>query len=181
MAESEFEGNYTQQTPDIQQLLYERWKHILDISDKDRERFSTLSKGLEDATSSDDPALLKCTISNHVLNNFGAMAMMKIPSLPIPTPEEVRIHRFMDSCAFKSTISCVGGLVLGGIFGLFTASVDPLSTVTGTETVSARTIAKEMYERSISHGKNFAVIGALFAGTECMLESVRRTVYSLIN
>lgn len=63
--------------------------------------------------------------------------------------------------------------MLGGVFGLFTASIDPLSTVTGAEAVSVKTVAKEMYARAVSHGKNFAVIGALFAGTECGLESVR--------
>lgn len=64
-------------------------------------------------------------------------------------------------------------MVLGGVFGLFTASIDPLSTVTGTETATTRTVAKEMYARAISHGKNFAVIGGLFAGTECALETAR--------
>ncbi|KAL5968434.1 Mitochondrial import inner membrane translocase subunit Tim22, partial [Taenia solium] len=67
------------------------------------------------------------------------------------------------------------GLVLGGVFGLFTASIDPLSTVTGKEAVSVKTVAKEMYARAVSHGKNFAVIGALFAGTECGLESRGRS------
>lgn len=62
---------------------------------------------------------------------------------------------------------------MGGVFGLFTASIDPLSTVTGTDTVTTKAVVKEMYARAVSHGKNFAVIGGLFAGTECALETVR--------
>ena len=37
------------------------------------------------------------------------MKMMKVLSTPLPSPEEVLVHKFVDSCAFKSTISCVGG------------------------------------------------------------------------
>ena len=84
----------------------------------------------------------------------------------------LRLHSAVSAVIIGHSLSCLG-LILGGLFGLFTASVDPLSTVTGVETVSTKTVAKEMYARAVSHGKNFAVIGALFAATECALESVR--------
>uniref|UniRef100_A0A5K3EP03 Mitochondrial import inner membrane translocase subunit TIM22 n=1 Tax=Mesocestoides corti TaxID=53468 RepID=A0A5K3EP03_MESCO len=162
-----------EQSVDVQSLLRERYKHILDLSDRDIQRLSSLSNGFRVAMETDDPLLLKRTISDHITKNIGSLVMMKVPTIPLLSPDEVRVHQVMDSCAFKSAISCAGGLVLGGIFGLFTASIDPLSTVTGTETVSTKTVAKEMYARAVSHGKNFAVIGALFAGTECALESYR--------
>lgn len=69
------------------------------------------------------------------------------------------------------SVFVVLGFALGGAFGLFTAGVDPMSTMT-TETPTTRMVLKEMKNRSLSYGKNFAMIGAMFAGTECLLESV---------
>lgn len=66
---------------------------------------------------------------------------------------------------------CLAGFALGGVFGLFTAGVDPMSTMT-TETPTTRMVLQEMKNRSLSYGKNFAMVGAMFAGTECLLESV---------
>ena len=65
------------------------------------------------------------------------------------------------------------GFAFGGLFGLFTASVDPMSTIAGAnETPTTRMVLKEMKSRVWSTGKNFATIGALYAGTECTIESV---------
>ena len=63
------------------------------------------------------------------------------------------------------------GFGLGGLFGLFTAGVDPMSTMS-TETPTTRMVLKEMRARFWSYGKNFAIVGAMFAGTECCLETV---------
>jgi len=60
---------------------------------------------------------------------------------------------------------------MGAAFGLFTAGIDP--NITGNETPTAKLVLKEMKMRTISYGKNFALIGAMFAGTECLIESVR--------
>ena len=62
------------------------------------------------------------------------------------------------------------GCVIGGAFGLFTAGIDP--NITGTETPTVRLVLQEMKVRTVSYAKNFALIGAMFAGTECMIESV---------
>ncbi|KAM3179578.1 hypothetical protein ACTXT7_000313 [Hymenolepis weldensis] len=161
------------QSAELQRLMRERYKHVLEMSDEDRERLRKFHIDLNTAVNSDNPNDLKACISNYVIQNRGKVMTMKLPTLPLPSPEEVSVHRFMEGCAFKSVISCVGGMVLGSVFGLFTASIDPLSTVTGTETATTRTVAKEMYARAVSHGKNFAVIGGLFAGTECALETAR--------
>lgn len=60
---------------------------------------------------------------------------------------------------------------MGGAFGLFTAGVDPMSTIS-TETPTTRMVLREMKSRSLSYGKNFALVGCMFAGTECIIESV---------
>jgi len=59
---------------------------------------------------------------------------------------------------------------MGAAFGLFTAGIDP--NITGTETPTVSLVAKEMKVRTVSYAKNFAVLGAMFAGTECLIESV---------
>ncbi|KAK7506040.1 hypothetical protein BaRGS_00002762 [Batillaria attramentaria] len=91
----------------------------------------------------------------------------------MPRPrEEILVQSVFESCAFKSGMSCVLGFALGGVFGLFTAGVDPMSTMT-TETPTTRMVLQEMKNRSLSYGKNFALVGFMFAGTECLLESYR--------
>ena len=44
----------------------------------------------------------------------------------------------MDSCGFKTALSCVAGAGFGLVFGLFTAAVDP--NITGTETPTTRLV-----------------------------------------
>merc|ERR1711893_449946 len=98
-----------------------------------------------------------------------------VPNVGIPQPprhpQEVRIQAVIDSCAFKTTASCVLGGLLGAAFGLFTAGIDP--NITGTETPTVKLVMKEMKFRTVSYAKNFALIGAMFAGTECAIESYR--------
>lgn len=61
---------------------------------------------------------------------------------------------------------------MGAAFGLFTAGIDP--NITGSETPTVRLVMQEMKARTVSYAKNFAVIGFMFAGTECLIESVRK-------
>ncbi|GAA6103353.1 mitochondrial import inner membrane translocase subunit Tim22 [Tachysurus ichikawai] len=99
-------------------------------------------------------------------------------ALPNPhkTDEQKMIERGMESCAFKATLACVGGFVLGGAFGVFTAGIDtnvgfdpkdPLKTPT------AREVLRDMGQRGMSYAKNFAIVGAMFSCTECIIESHR--------
>ena len=62
---------------------------------------------------------------------------------------------------------------MGAIFGVFTASVDPLHTINPHKIPSAREIAREMGTRAFSTGKNFALLGILFSAFECNIESYR--------
>ena len=65
--------------------------------------------------------------------------------------------------------------MLGGAFGLFTAGLDPAITDDPTKQ-TAKEAAKEMTQRARSYAKNFAVVGAMFAGTECLLETVNKII-----
>ncbi|KAL3994421.1 Tim17/Tim22/Tim23/Pmp24 family protein [Acanthocheilonema viteae] len=101
----------------------------------------------------------------------------QIFTLPEMTREELIFSRLMENCVCKSTFAAVAGFGLGVVFGLFTASVDPQATMAfGTDPSKIPTL-KEMWleskSRMRSYGKNFASIGFLFTGTECLVESYR--------
>ena len=72
------------------------------------------------------------------------------------------------------TINYFSGYVLGAGFGIFTAGLDTSmpTSVTGQVDTSARAVFREMGQRASSYGKNFGVVGAMFSGTECVVESV---------
>ena len=89
------------------------------------------------------------------------------------SPQEKTMMAAMESCPFKCVISGVGGLGLGAIFGIFTASVDPMSTLNPNKVPTIREIAVEMRTRAWSTGKNFAVLGIIFSAFECNIESYR--------
>ncbi|XP_059573485.1 mitochondrial import inner membrane translocase subunit Tim22 [Alligator mississippiensis] len=98
-------------------------------------------------------------------------------ALPAAPPADSRLaERLAESCGFKGALACVGGLVLGGAFGVFTAGIDtnvgfdpkdPLRTPT------AREVLRDMGQRGVSYAKNFAIVGAVFSCTECLVESYR--------
>ncbi|XP_056602112.1 mitochondrial import inner membrane translocase subunit Tim22 [Triplophysa dalaica] len=109
------------------------------------------------------------------IKDLNPTVMGAMPS-PHKTNEQKMIERGMESCAFKSLIACVGGFVLGGAFGVFTAGIDsnvgfdpkdPLRTPT------AREVLKDMGQRGMSYAKNFAIVGAMFSCSECIIESHR--------
>ncbi|CAI9544814.1 unnamed protein product [Staurois parvus] len=95
---------------------------------------------------------------------------------PIKSDEQKMMERVMESCAFKAALACVGGFVLGGAFGVFTAGID---TNVGFDpkdpyrTPTAKEVLKDMGQRGMSYAKNFAIVGAMFSCTECLVESYR--------
>ncbi|XP_058797016.1 mitochondrial import inner membrane translocase subunit Tim22 [Phymastichus coffea] len=90
----------------------------------------------------------------------------------IKTYEEKMIEKAMESCVFKSIMSYVVGFGLGAALGLFTSSVNPnVAAVEKQQT--AREIFAEMKMTTLSYAKNFAVIGFLFSGVECVIETYR--------
>lgn len=92
------------------------------------------------------------------------------------------IFTFFQVCTFLfyvvqtlTLVFLITGFVLGGAFGVFTAGIDtnvgfdpkdPLRTPT------AREVLKDMGQRGMSYAKNFAIVGAMFSCTECIIESV---------
>ncbi|NXU55179.1 TIM22 translocase, partial [Turnix velox] len=102
-------------------------------------------------------------------------ALGGIPSPP-KSKEQKMVEQAMESCAFKAVLACVGGFVLGGAFGVFTAGID---TNVGFDpkdpyrTPTAKEVLKDMGQRGISYAKNFAIVGAMFSCTECVVESYR--------
>lgn len=85
------------------------------------------------------------------------------------------VEAAFESCAFKSVMSCVLGYGLGAAIGLFSSSVNPniSDPLAAEKQQTAREIFREMRQATHSYGKNFAVIGGVFAAVECVIESVR--------
>ncbi|XP_061608587.1 mitochondrial import inner membrane translocase subunit Tim22 [Phyllopteryx taeniolatus] len=133
------------------------------------------------APSMESPPIQYSMVLDHLIGdkrtvkdlNPGVMGGLPVPS---KSEEQKMIERAMESCAFKTLLACVGGFVLGGAFGVFTAGIDtnvgfdpkdPLRTPT------AREVLKDMGQRGMSYAKNFAIVGAMFSCTECIIESHR--------
>ncbi|KAJ3276144.1 Mitochondrial import inner membrane translocase subunit tim22 [Borealophlyctis nickersoniae] len=97
---------------------------------------------------------------------------------PFPVaPEQVMMQGIMESCPAKVVMSGAAGFALGGTFGMFMSSVD-----WGANTEEFRNMKtkdqikvtlKDMGSKSYSSAKNFMVVGAIFSGTECLIETYR--------
>jgi hypothetical protein len=71
-------------------------------------------------------------------------------------------------CALYSYSRCLG-FGLGGAFGLFMSGLD--SPITHEKMTTKETL-KDMGRKSKSYAKNFGLVGFMFSGTECLMESV---------
>ncbi|ORX36003.1 Tim17/Tim22/Tim23/Pmp24 family-domain-containing protein [Kockovaella imperatae] len=86
-----------------------------------------------------------------------------------------------ESCPFKLAISGAMGFGLGGFFSLMQATFayeDPLSRASGklanaTLGTQAKVVFRDMGRNMWSSGRGFAKVGALYAGTECIIEGYR--------
>lgn len=83
---------------------------------------------------------------------------------------ELYMMAVTESCVFKSCLSFIVGGALGGFMGLFSSSIAPQHT---TVTMSTRETLMDMKNTIFSNAKGFAVVGFMFAGTECVIESYR--------
>ncbi|XP_077962340.1 mitochondrial import inner membrane translocase subunit Tim22 [Gasterosteus aculeatus] len=132
-------------------------------------------------SSTDNPPIQYSAILEHLVGDKRAVKELSpgvMGGLPVPfkSDEQKMIERGMESCAFKSVLACVGGFVLGGAFGVFTAGIDTnvgFDPKDPLKTPSAREVLKDMGQRGMSYAKNFAIVGAMFSCTECIIESHR--------
>ncbi|XP_005737896.1 mitochondrial import inner membrane translocase subunit Tim22 [Pundamilia nyererei] len=129
----------------------------------------------------DSPSLQYSMILEHLIGDKRPVKGLNpavMGGLPVPpkSDEQKMIERGMESCAFKSLLACVGGFVLGGAFGVFTAGIDTnvgIDPKDPLRTPTAREVLKDMGQRGMSYAKNFAIVGAMFSCTECIIESHR--------
>ncbi|KAI1500527.1 mitochondrial inner membrane translocase subunit Tim17/Tim22/Tim23/peroxisomal protein PMP24, partial [Biscogniauxia marginata] len=102
-------------------------------------------------------------------------------------PNLKALNAMMESCFGKSVLSGVMGFGMGGLFGMFMASMsyDTPFHVPGAPGAAPQPIAslplrqqlkvgfKDMGTRSYSTAKNFGKVGLLFSGIECGIEGFR--------
>jgi len=116
-------------------------------------------------------------VKHLVGNNYRYRENMIIPRNLIPfemkSKEQKMVEAAFESCAFKTVLSCVMGYALGGAIGLFSASVNPSVTGPDAKQQTAKEVLLDMKNSTLTHAKNFAMIGAIFAGVECTIESYR--------
>ncbi|KAI8927378.1 Tim17/Tim22/Tim23/Pmp24 family-domain-containing protein [Entophlyctis helioformis] len=83
----------------------------------------------------------------------------------------------MESCPGKLVASGVIGFGLGTAFGLFMSSVDwNINTEEFQKLTTRQQIKhtfKDMASKSYGTAKNFALVGAIFSSSECVVESFR--------
>ncbi|KAJ2616511.1 Mitochondrial import inner membrane translocase subunit tim22 [Coemansia sp. RSA 1365] len=80
-----------------------------------------------------------------------------------------------DSCAFKAGFSGIAGYGIGAVFGLVLSGIEfssPVDTTASTKQ-QIKTVFKDMGNKSLSSAKNFALMAAIYSGSECMIESYR--------
>ncbi|CAG8499176.1 3660_t:CDS:2, partial [Scutellospora calospora] len=102
---------------------------------------------------------------------------MAFPNKESVPKELVYMQMVQESCIFKVALSGVAGFALGGLFGMFMSSFEMTSTDPAIYEQpmkqQLKATAKDMAKRSFSMAKNFAVVGAIFSGTECVIEGYR--------
>ncbi|KAJ1793553.1 Mitochondrial import inner membrane translocase subunit tim22 [Coemansia sp. RSA 2399] len=101
---------------------------------------------------------------------------MSNPFTRSPTKDEQdAASKVMDSCAVKTGFSGVAGYGIGAVFGLVLSGIEfssPVDTSTSTKQ-QIKTVFKDMGNKSLSSAKNFAIMAAIYSGSECMIESYR--------
>eukprot|EP00164_Ancoracysta_twista_P007929 GFYU01011360.1.p2 GENE.GFYU01011360.1~~GFYU01011360.1.p2 ORF type:complete len:155 (+),score=37.04 GFYU01011360.1:94-558(+) len=95
--------------------------------------------------------------------------------------QSMMAQRMFESCVTRSLMSCAAGAALGVVWGLFTSGFEtPLEEtrreMAGNPMSSREKIREHMKETGIKmrqYGRGFAVVGFLFAGSECVIEKYR--------
>ena len=93
----------------------------------------------------------------------------------MPTPEQMMMDDAMNNCFVKSVLATVMGGFLGAAMGIFFGAFEP--TMPGDEKLSVaqslKTAGRASLSKAASYAKGFAVFGALYSGSECVVEQTR--------
>ena len=96
----------------------------------------------------------------------------------MPTPEDIYAADAMDNCALKTVMSTVLGGALGAAMGIVFGAFEPME-IAAPDAPKVKILdqvkagARAAGARSWSYAKGFAAFGALYAGSECVVEKVR--------
>jgi import inner membrane translocase subunit TIM22 len=93
----------------------------------------------------------------------------------MPTPEQMMMDDTMNNCVVKTVLATVMGSVLGAAMGIFFGAFEP--SMPGDEKLSIaqslKNAGKSSLQKAASYAKGFAVFGALYSGSECVVEQTR--------
>lgn len=98
------------------------------------------------------------------------------PFTRTPTQQErAAASQVTDSCAFKSAFSGVAGYGIGLLFGLMLSGIEFSSPVDTNQSTKhqVKHVLRDMGTKSMSSARNFAIMAAIYSGSECMIESYR--------
>ncbi len=109
-------------------------------------------------------------------------------TVQLPTPEQLQAQAVWDSCPMRGVTSLVLGGAMGAVFGAAFGASDP-SPAAAAADAEAQTLAQSvraafkpavmreafanLRSRSWSYAKAFAGFGAVYASSECVIESFR--------
>ncbi|KAL0040875.1 hypothetical protein WJX79_008176 [Trebouxia sp. C0005] len=105
--------------------------------------------------------------------------------IQMPTPEQIVQEDMMNNCGIRTVMSGVMGMGLGLVFGVVMGSMDAggagmdgnLAPGVEAQKQTTRQVFRQMLltarSRSWTYAKGFGAVGALFAGSECVIEKMR--------
>lgn len=91
----------------------------------------------------------------------------------IQAREELMMQNVMESCPFRGVMSFFVGGAMGGFLGLFQTSIAPHQLDPNAPPMTTKQTLIDMKNTIGSSAKNFAMIGLMFAATDCMFETYR--------
>ena len=105
----------------------------------------------------------------------GKEAPRRYSKVELPSQEQMMMDDMMNNCMVKMVLSCVMGGVLGGAMGIFFGAFEPMQP--GEEKLgimqSIKNYGRQSLSKSWSYAKGFAAFGALYSGSECVIEQTR--------
>lgn len=101
--------------------------------------------------------------------------------LAMPSPEQMVQEDVMNNCGVRTVLAAVMGAGLGAVFGIFMGTMDTAAIGEGVgpppENQTTRQVFRQMVTstrmRMWSYMKGFTVVGALYSGSECLIEKTR--------